>query len=63
MGRIRFPIKTPRLIIRPMQLDDAEALLAVYGDTETMQHLDSRVAVQRRRGPRMGTDQDRPLRP
>ena len=38
---IRFPIKTPRLIIRPMQLDDAEALLAVYGDTETMQHLNS----------------------
>lgn len=24
-----------------MQLDDAEALLAVYGDTETMQHLNS----------------------
>jgi ribosomal-protein-alanine N-acetyltransferase len=41
MGRIRFPIKTPRLIIRPMQLDDVEALLAVYGDTETMQHLNS----------------------
>jgi ribosomal-protein-alanine N-acetyltransferase len=38
---IRFPIKTPRLLIRPMQLDDAEALLAVYGDTETMQHLNS----------------------
>jgi [ribosomal protein S5]-alanine N-acetyltransferase len=38
---IQFPIKTPRLIIRPMQLDDAEALLAVYGDTETMQHLNS----------------------
>jgi ribosomal-protein-alanine N-acetyltransferase len=38
---IRFPIKTPRLIIRPMQLDDAEALLAVYGDTETMQHLNT----------------------
>jgi [ribosomal protein S5]-alanine N-acetyltransferase len=38
---IRFPIKTSRLIIRPMQLDDAEALLAVYGDTETMQHLNS----------------------
>ena len=38
---IQFPIKTPRLIIRPMQLSDAEALLAVYGDTETMQHLNS----------------------
>jgi ribosomal-protein-alanine N-acetyltransferase len=38
---IRFPIKTPRLTIRPMQLDDAEALLAVYGDVETMQHLNS----------------------
>lgn len=32
---------TARLIIRPMQLDDAEALLAVYGDVETMQHLNS----------------------
>ena len=41
MAGIRFPIKTPRLIIRPMQLDDAEALLAVYGDAETMQHLNS----------------------
>jgi ribosomal-protein-alanine N-acetyltransferase len=41
MTEIRFPIKTPRLIIRPMQLDDAAALLAVYGDTETMQHLNS----------------------
>jgi [ribosomal protein S5]-alanine N-acetyltransferase len=41
MGRIRFPITTPRLTIRPMRLDDAEALLAVYGDVETMQHLNS----------------------
>jgi hypothetical protein len=24
-----------------MQLDDAEALLAVYGDVQTMQHLNS----------------------
>ena len=24
-----------------MRLDDAEALLAVYGDVETMQHLNS----------------------
>jgi ribosomal-protein-alanine N-acetyltransferase len=38
---IRFPIKTSRLIIRPMQMNDAEALLAVYGDAETMQHLNS----------------------
>jgi RimJ/RimL family protein N-acetyltransferase len=38
---IRFPIKTLRLIIRPMQLNDAQALLAVYGDAETMQHLNS----------------------
>jgi ribosomal-protein-alanine N-acetyltransferase len=38
---IRFPIKTARLIIRPMRLDDAEALLAVYGDVETMQHLNT----------------------
>jgi [ribosomal protein S5]-alanine N-acetyltransferase len=43
MTGIRFPIKTPRLIIRPMQLDDAEALLAVYGDTETMQHLNTQL--------------------
>jgi ribosomal-protein-alanine N-acetyltransferase len=38
---IRFPIHTARLTIRPMQLDDAEALLAVYGDVETMQHLNA----------------------
>jgi RimJ/RimL family protein N-acetyltransferase len=38
---IRFPINTARLTIRPMRLDDAEALLAVYGDVETMQHLNS----------------------
>jgi RimJ/RimL family protein N-acetyltransferase len=38
---IRFPIKTARLTIRPMRPDDAEALLAVYGDVETMQHLNS----------------------
>jgi RimJ/RimL family protein N-acetyltransferase len=38
---IRFPIKTARLTIRPMRLDDAEELLAVYGDVETMQHLNS----------------------
>jgi RimJ/RimL family protein N-acetyltransferase len=38
---IRFPIKTARLTIRPMRLDDAEALLAVYGDLETMQYLSS----------------------
>ena len=38
---IRFPITTTRLTIRPMRLHDAEALLAVYGDVETMQHLNS----------------------
>jgi [ribosomal protein S5]-alanine N-acetyltransferase len=38
---IQFPITTARLIMRPMHLDDAEALLAVYGDVETMQHLNS----------------------
>jgi ribosomal-protein-alanine N-acetyltransferase len=38
---IRFPITTPRLTIRPMRLEDAEALLAVYGDVDTMQHLNS----------------------
>jgi [ribosomal protein S5]-alanine N-acetyltransferase len=40
-GRIRFTIKTPRLTIRPMEVGDAEALLSVYGDIETMQHLSS----------------------
>lgn len=41
MGRPRivFPLVTARLLIRPMQLDDAGDLLAVYGDAETMQHL------------------------
>ena len=38
---IRFPIVTARLTIRPMQLGDAEGLLAVYGDVQTMQHLNS----------------------
>ena len=56
---IRFPIQTARLTIRPMRLDDAEALLAVYGDVETMQHLNQELASQRRRSPRMGPDQDR----
>jgi RimJ/RimL family protein N-acetyltransferase len=41
MTGIRFPIKTARLTIRPMRPDDAEALLAVYGDSETMQHLNT----------------------
>ncbi len=36
---IAFPILTSRLTIRPMQLGDAEGLLAVYGDQHTMQHL------------------------
>ena len=36
---IAFPILTPRLTIRPMRLGDAEPLLAVYGDQDTMQHL------------------------
>jgi len=40
-GRIGFTIKTQRLTIRPMEVGDAEALLAVYGDLETMQHLSS----------------------
>jgi ribosomal-protein-alanine N-acetyltransferase len=38
---IQFPITTPRLTIRPMRLEDTEALLAVYGDVETTQHLNS----------------------
>lgn len=38
---ISFPLVTERLTIRPMALDDAEELLAVYGDVETMQHLTS----------------------
>ena len=40
-GVIRFPLETPRLVIRPMELADAEQLLAVYGDRETMRHLES----------------------
>lgn len=36
---IRFPLVTDRLLIRPMEIDDAEELLAVYGDIQTMQHL------------------------
>ena len=44
MTGIRFPIKTPRLTIRPMRLDDA-AFPAVYGDVETMQHLNSELAT------------------
>ena len=37
--RIRFPLLTERLRIRPLGLDDAADLLAVYGDPETMQYL------------------------
>jgi [ribosomal protein S5]-alanine N-acetyltransferase len=36
---IQFPITTARLLIWPMSLDDADGLLAVYGDLETMQYL------------------------
>lgn len=37
--RITFPLLTKRLLIRPMELADAEELLQVYSDAETMQHL------------------------
>lgn len=37
--RITFPLVTERLRIRPMEIDDAEQLHAVYRDAETMQHL------------------------
>jgi hypothetical protein len=46
-GRIRFTIKTPRLTIRPMEVGDAEALLSVYGDMETMHHLSSVYLITR----------------
>lgn len=36
---IRFPLETPRLLIRPMTLDDATDLHEVYSDAETMQFL------------------------
>ena len=40
-SEIAFPIETPRLLIRPMQLGDAEDLHEVYADVETMQHLET----------------------
>lgn len=36
---IRFPIGTPRLLIRPLRLDDAEDLVAAYGGADATQHL------------------------
>jgi RimJ/RimL family protein N-acetyltransferase len=42
-GRIPFPLLTPRLLIRPMEISDAEPLLAVYGDADAMQHLTAAV--------------------
>ncbi len=36
---VRLPIETERLIIRPLELDDAIALHDLYGDPEAMQHL------------------------
>lgn len=34
-------IQTPRLLLRPMTLDDVPALLGVFGDAETMRHYPS----------------------
>lgn len=36
---VPLPLTTPRLRIRPLRLEDAAALLAVYGDAEVMRHL------------------------
>lgn len=40
---IRFPLETPRLVIRPMTLDDATDLHEVYSDAETMQFLTAEI--------------------
>ncbi|MFN2484570.1 MAG: GNAT family N-acetyltransferase [Candidatus Limnocylindria bacterium] len=40
---IRFPLETERLLIRPMEADDAADLHAVYGDAETMRYLTEQV--------------------
>lgn len=36
---IRFPLETPRLLIRPLRPDDAEALHELFSDAEAMQFL------------------------
>jgi ribosomal-protein-alanine N-acetyltransferase len=36
---VALPILTDRLRIRPMRLEDAAQLLAVYGDADAMRHL------------------------
>lgn len=40
---VRFPIETARLLIRPMQSEDAEDLHEIYSDAETMQYLTSEI--------------------
>lgn len=37
--RIRLPIQTERLVLRPMMQDDAPAMHEVYGDTDVMRFL------------------------
>ena len=39
MSRIRFPLETGRLLIRPMTLDDAEDLHEVYSDPTTFRYI------------------------
>ena len=36
---IRFPLRTPRLLIRPLRQDDAEALHELFSDPEAMRFL------------------------
>ena len=58
---IRFPIKTARLTIRPMRLDDAEELLAGLRRCRDDAASEFEVAGHRRGRTRVGTNQDRPL--
>lgn len=38
--RVTLPVlSTPRLVLRPVQLEDAAALAAIYGDPETARYL------------------------
>lgn len=38
-SRITFPLETPRLLVRPLVLADAEDLFEAYGDADAMVHL------------------------
>ena len=43
MSRVRLPLETERLTIRPLRLDDADALHELYSDARAMEHLTSAV--------------------